>query len=158
LAQALAVQPVDPRVELEVLDDRQIGVERELLVHVADLAANRFAVADDVEAEHRRLAGRRREQTAQDADQRRLARAVRAEEAVDHAGRHFEIDVRQRDELAELSRHVVDADRCSHFGTRTVAAMPARRSSLPSMRPMRTANTWSARSSAVCRLRGEYSP
>ncbi len=38
------------------------------------------------------------------------------------------------------------------------AAIPARSSSLPSRRPMRVAKTWSARSSAVCRLRGEYSP
>ena len=122
----------------------------------------------DVEAEHGGAPRRRREQAAQDADQRRLARAVRAEQAVDLAARDRQADVVERDEVAELAR---DAAR-RRMALSSAAAPAARSSAAPGRTPpcrraarrapprcrTRVANTWSARSSAVCRLRGEYSP
>src|SRR5262249_15570259 len=66
-------------------------------------------------------------------------------------------DVIESGEIAELSRDVVDDDGF-HRGTRTNAAMPTRKASAPLSIRTRVANTWSARSSAVCKLRGVNSP
>ena len=74
---------VEPRYEGEVLLDRQVLIEREPLGHVADLALDAGAVAADVEAEHRALAGVGGQQAADHADGGRLARAVGAEKADD---------------------------------------------------------------------------
>ena len=79
------LQLVEPRHEFQVLGDRQILVERELLRHVADFALDLQALGPDIVAEHRALALVGRQQAAQHADGRRLARAVRAEEADDLA-------------------------------------------------------------------------
>src|SRR5262249_11446072 len=106
----------------------------------------------------------RREQPAKDANERRLARPVGPEQAVNGAAGHLQTHAIERDEGAELAcdrahfdRRGLPGDR-AHLGTRLKAAMPARSSSAPSRMPRREANTWSGRSSAVCRLRGEYSP
>ena len=84
---------VEPGDEIEVLLDRQVLVEREPLGHVADLALDTAAAADDVVAEHRPLAGVRRQKPADHADRGGLARAVGAEKADDLARRHFQRDM-----------------------------------------------------------------
>ena len=78
--------------EREVLVDREVFVQRELLRHVADAALQRLGVARDLVAEHVDLAGGRVQQAAEHADRRRLAGAVRPEEAVDLAPAHREIE------------------------------------------------------------------
>ena len=79
------LQPVEPRHEFQVLGNRQILVERELLGHVADLALDLQRLGPEVVAEHRALALVGRQQAAHDADRRRLARAVGPEKADDLA-------------------------------------------------------------------------
>ena len=92
---------VEPRDEEEVLLDRQVLVERELLRHVADFALDARAVAPHVEAEHRPLAGVGRQQAADQADRRRLAGAVGAEEADDLARRDPQRDMVDGDDSVE---------------------------------------------------------
>jgi hypothetical protein len=158
LDEPLARQAVDARVEVEVLEDGEIVVEREPLAHIANLAADLLTLGGDVEPEHRGRAARRGQKAAQDADERRLAGAVRSQEAVDHAGAHGQADIVERHEVAEVALHAADHDRIRrpavgsrtrgmsgrrrvHLGTVMNAAMPARSWSRPSSMPTRVANT-----------------
>ncbi len=97
------LEAVDVGEEVEVLEHREVLVERELLRHVADAAADLLAVAGDVEPVDRRLPLGGRQQAAEDADQRRLPRAVRPQEAIDLAARHAERDLVEGAELAEVA-------------------------------------------------------
>ncbi len=79
--------------EIEVLRNAQVLVETESLGHVADLALDHLALADDVIAEARAASLVGTEQAAQHADEGRLAAAVWAEKAANFAcrglaGRH----------------------------------------------------------------------
>ena len=104
-------EPVDGPEEAEVLLDREVGVERELLAHVAEPPLPRLGVAHDVEtAEPLHRPGRGRQQPGQHADRRGLARPVRAEEAEHAAARQVEADLVGRDERAETAREVADLD------------------------------------------------
>ena len=133
LAPPRAGQAVDARVEIEVLEHGQILVERELLAHVADLAADLLAVLHHVEPEHAGAPRARREQPAQDTDQRRLARAVGPEQPVYRPSG----DRRLTSESATTSPNRLrdpvgdDGHISRHLGTRMSAAMPARSSILP---------------------------
>jgi hypothetical protein len=87
---AALVQAVDPGREVQVLADRQILVERELLGHVAGLAFDLLGMPPEVQAQHRPLAGVRSEQAAQHAQGGGLARAVGTEKAGDLARAHLD--------------------------------------------------------------------
>ena len=80
---ALAVvrHAVDLGEEGDVLVDREVAVEAELLREVAHLRRDRVVLPDRVVAEHADGAAGGLEQPAQQPDRRRLARAVRADEA-----------------------------------------------------------------------------
>ncbi|MEJ0044679.1 MAG: hypothetical protein WDM81_21760 [Rhizomicrobium sp.] len=94
-------QFVDPGDEIQILADRQILPETELLRHVTDVVLDPFGLGAKVVAEHRALAFRGAEQAAQHADGGGLARAVGAEEAPDLPRRHRDIDVVDRELGAE---------------------------------------------------------
>src|SRR6185369_6220895 len=79
-------QLVQPRDEVQVLAQREVVVEPELLRHVAHVAADLARLRAQVQPQAHALARIRGEQTAQHADRRRLAAAVRAEEAADAPG------------------------------------------------------------------------
>src|SRR5262245_65142712 len=87
--------------EVEILLDREVFVEAELLCHVTDLALDRIAVANDVEAENGALAGISAEEAAEHADERGLAAAVWAEEPADLAAPDLEINVVHGRAIAE---------------------------------------------------------
>ena len=99
---------VDPRDEIQVLDDGQVFVEAEPLRHVADLRGGSAARS-------RRMSRPRQvpappsgvEQAAQHADRRRLAAAVGAEEAADLARR----DLQRRARRPPSGRRSSCADR-----------------------------------------------
>ena len=101
---------VKPRDEEQILFDRQVLVERELLGHVADFALDARAVAPHVETEHRSLPGVGRQQAADHADGRRLAGAVGAEEADDFARRDAQRDVVDGDDSVERLGEAGDVD------------------------------------------------
>ena len=108
-----AREPEDPRHELEILVHGQVVPQREPLRHVAKLGAHLLGVAGHLVAEHAHGAGRRLEQPAEHPDRRRLARSVRAQEAVDARARDGQVDVVDRDELAETPREAARLDgRC----------------------------------------------
>src|SRR5262249_23307533 len=74
-----AGQPVEARVELGVLPDRQPLVEAHLLAHVADPVAHAPGVADHIDAVHLDRPLGRPEEADQHANGRALAAAVRAQ-------------------------------------------------------------------------------
>ena len=75
----LAVEPVQARVEAQVLAAAEVAVEQRLVAEVADPAAQLPGLAGQRAAEHRDLAAARAQQGREDPQQRRLAGAVRAE-------------------------------------------------------------------------------
>ncbi len=82
------LQLIEPRHEHQVLFNRQVGVEREFLRHIADFAFDLTALRGKVIAEHRAAAGIGVQQAAHHADRRGLARSIRSEKADNLAGPH----------------------------------------------------------------------
>ncbi len=107
---ALAGEPIGAGEEVEVLGDRQLAVERELLRHVADALARRGARRAQVDAGDAQRAAGRRQQAAEHAEGGRLAGAVGAEQAEDLAGLDLEADVVDGGEGAELAHQIADLD------------------------------------------------
>ncbi|ALE85348.1 hypothetical protein XF36_21140 [Pseudonocardia sp. HH130629-09] len=100
-------QPAD---QVEVVAAGQGLVDGGVLAGEADQGADPGGVADDVAAEHRGPAGRRREQRGQHADGRRLAGAVGAEQAQDLSAPGGEGDPVDRADLTEGPDQAVDLD------------------------------------------------
>ena len=94
-------QPVQPRVESEVLLGRQVVVEQRLVGHVADDRAHRRGVLEALEAADRDGAGVGPHEGGDNAQQRALARAVVAEHGERLAPRHAQVDVEERARGAE---------------------------------------------------------
>src|SRR6059036_3496169 len=152
-------QAVNPRVEIEILGDRQVLVYPDLLSHVPDPLLDLLGRDGDVESRDQRRPGGRLEQPAQHADRRRLAGAVRTEQAEDFARLDAEGEGIDRGERAEAPREVAGLDGGLNHGSSgisTVTGMPAftrpPASALSSstLRP----NTRSARSRSVSAARG----
>ena len=112
LAERPPAQPVEAAEEVEVLASGEIGIERDVLGHVADaLAAGRRSVSTSTSST--RDDARRVQQAAHHADRRGLPRAVRPEQPVRLTRR-------------DVEAHVVDGDaspkwrvRCSHCSVTT---------------------------------------
>ena len=104
-------QMIELGVQLEVLSDRQLAVEREGLRHVADVAPGLHVVRAHGLAEQLARSAGRRQEADQHFHRRRLAAAVRAEEAEDLAARDSETDVIDGDEIAEPPRQTLRLDR-----------------------------------------------
>src|SRR5207245_6751130 len=121
-------EAVNPRVEIEILGDRQVLVYADLLSHVADPLLDLLGRDGDVESRDQRRPGGRLEQPAQHADRRRLAGAVGPEQAEDFARLDAEGEGVDRGERAEGPRGVAGLDgglRQASSGSSTVTAMPA---------------------------------
>ena len=93
--------------EPDVLGDRQVRDERELLEDRGDPGARRSAWAARVErlAEQSQLAVVGVQRAGEDLDEGALARAVLADQCVHFAARGLEVDVAERDDAAEALRH-----------------------------------------------------
>ncbi len=100
-------QSVDPSVEADVLGDREVFVEGELLTHVADVLLDALGLRVDVKARNLRTARRWLKQSGQHADGGRLARAIGAQKSQDLACLDGETDVVDGGERAELPGQVV---------------------------------------------------
>ena len=98
------------RVQVEVLANRQLGIERERLRHVADAHARAHVAGVDRTAEQRRLARGRRQQPGQHLHGRGLAATVRADEAEDLAALDGEAHVVDGGEVAEAAGQVARDD------------------------------------------------
>src|SRR5438093_2740063 len=164
----LALQPVDPAVEAQVLLDREVAIEPEGLRHVADDGLDPLGLAGDVDPADRGRPLGRREQAAQHADGRGLARAVGAEDAEDLAGGDVERDAVHRREVAEALGEALDLDgrvpvrpeprhRPAPSGAASIVASagrPALRTPPVGSSATLTPNTRLARSSSVSAARG----
>ena len=104
------LQPEVAAVDHEVLADRQLGVERVLLGHDAETGADLGPVARRVQPHHPKVTGADRRDAADHPHRRGLARPVRTEEAERLAGGDVEVDVVDRDELAETLRQAAGRD------------------------------------------------
>ena len=106
-------QRIDLGQEIEILVDRQVFVERELLRHVADPLAQGGRFPGHLEAQDERIACARREQSAEHPDRRRLARTVRPEESVDLGAGDLERQSIDGGIRAEAARQAAGGDRRS---------------------------------------------
>ena len=105
-----ARQVEQTRVQIEVLPDRQLGIERERLRHVADAIARVQVAGIERPAEQQRFALAGRQQPGQHLHRRRLAAAVRADKAEDLAALDREADMVDRGEIAEPAGEVARRD------------------------------------------------
>src|SRR5690606_17504925 len=95
-------------VEVDVLLDRQVLVERETLAHVTDAGLDFLRLGEDIEPGDRASAAARREDAGQHPDRGRLAGAVRTKKAEDLALGHVERDAVDGDEAAETALQLPD--------------------------------------------------
>ncbi len=98
------------RVKIEVLPDRQFGIERERLRHVADAIARTHVAGFEGFSEQERLAFARRQQARQHFHGRGLAAAVRADEAENLAAFDGEAHAVDRREIAEAAGEIARGD------------------------------------------------
>ncbi len=98
------------RVKLQILPDRQLGIERERLRHIADPIARLQIAGIERPAEQQRFAFAGRQQPGQHLHRRRLAAAVRADKAEDLAAFDREADMIDRGEIAEAAGEVARND------------------------------------------------
>ena len=110
LTPSRAAQPVGARKEFEILDNRQIAIERKLLCDITEPLASGSARAVKVDASHSQRAMRWREQAAEHAEGRRFARPVRPEQTEHLAAPNLEADVIDGGEGAELPDQIIDLD------------------------------------------------
>ena len=108
----------------QVLVGGEVFPQREFLRHVAEPAPDGFGVLHHGEAEHLGVPVAGQQHAAQHAQRGGLAGAVRAEEAVDAARGNVEVDVVDRDLVAEFSRELPRGDRRA-VGTATFTATRA---------------------------------
>ena len=104
-------QVVELRVQFEVLQHRQLAVEREGLRHVSDVPARLHVVVAHGMAEQLRAPFRDRKETREHLHRGGLAAAVRTEEAEDLAAGDAEADVVDGGEAAEAPGQVLGLDR-----------------------------------------------
>ena len=95
----------------QVLLDRELVVEGELLGDVADLGAHLGLGLAKIPAHDLDLSARRRKKAAEHAEGRGLARAVGPEQAEDLSALHVKGRVSDRHEAAERARKIARADR-----------------------------------------------
>src|SRR5262249_61633194 len=125
--QRVALEPEQAGVELDVLAQREPGVEAHLLPNVADVIAAPPGPGDDVDAVDLDRAGGGPEQADQHADRRALAGPVAAEKGEDGAGLDRDAQVVDGGEVAEALREPRGPD------DRRAHASPASASSVVSM-------------------------
>lgn len=87
------VQTVKGAVEFHVVQNGHVGIERELLRHVADVAPDFRGFLHDVEPRHLARAGGRFQKPAQHADRGGLPRAVGAQKTEYLSRAHAHVDM-----------------------------------------------------------------
>src|SRR5205085_5616109 len=87
--------------EFDVLVNRKIVVQGELLGHVSDALPHFLGMRGDVESVHHGASGSGRKQSAQDADSGRLARAIGAQESENVALLYFQRHIIHGHKIAE---------------------------------------------------------
>src|SRR5216683_3992952 len=110
LTPSCAAQSIGARKEIEILDYRQIAIERKLLGDITELLAGGRACAVKIDASYSQRAMRWREQAAEHAEGRRFARPVRPEQTEHLAAPNREAHMVNGGEGAEPPHQIVDRD------------------------------------------------
>ncbi len=101
-------------VELEILVDREVGVEPETLRHVGEPGLDGLGVAHDGDAVEDGVAGARLEDPSEHAQRGGLAGAVGTDEAEELAGADLEIEAGDRQPLGGCARLAETARQAAH--------------------------------------------
>jgi len=138
-APAGASNAEDLRGEVEILEDREILVEREALCHVADGGAQPLDVAGHLEPEQPGSAGGGQQQTEQHPQKSRFAGAVGSKEAEDLAAVDVEVHAVDRRFGAEEARQParLDHDRARSSHLRASSFVPETRKAIRAGAPAR---------------------
>ncbi len=113
---ALAVgEAVDAAVEVHVLLDGEVGIERELLRHVADRLPDLFGILLHVSTQYRGGPLRERQEPTERTDQRRLAGPIGPEQAEHFPRHHVQADLIHSRERAEADGNAADFNDGSGF-------------------------------------------
>ncbi len=110
LAKAVVRKAVDPAVEGEIFADGQIGVQTEILRHVADVFSDRFRIFTNVNTQNRGVPAGERQQAREHFDDGGFSAAVGAEKAEDFAFFNAEADVVDGGEVAETTHKILRGD------------------------------------------------
>ena len=94
--QQAAAQAVEPPKELQVLARAQVGIQRKVLRHVADVRTHPNVVSTDLVRTHRDPSRVGVQETTDHPDRGRLARAVRTQQSVGFPGRDSRSPRRRR--------------------------------------------------------------
>jgi len=103
-------QVEQPRMQIEVLANREFAVERKGLAHIADLAPHLDIIGVDLVAEQLRGAFACRQKAGQHLHRGGLAAAIGAKETEDLAARDLETDIVDGGKIAEAHRQVFGFD------------------------------------------------
>ena len=98
-------------VEVEVLDDREIGVEPESLRHVRDPVLHPFGIPRDAQAVEEGIPLRRSHDAGQHSKRRRLPRPVGTDQPEQLAPPHLEGEVVDGCQIAEAPGETLHANR-----------------------------------------------
>src|SRR5579872_5234219 len=175
---ALARELIGASVELQVLEDAEIAVQRERLRHVADRAPHVAGLRLDVEARDGSGARRGGDQAAQHLDRGRFAAAVGTQETENRTGLDGKRDIMYDVAIAVPFREVLRLDSGpggaakrlrAHSATSTTVVPPCRRrpgsctrTFTPKVRSARSCAVWMSRgvncaSSSICSIVPENS-
>ena len=105
-AETIVGKAVDAAVKREIFGDGQVGVQTEILRHVADIFADRFRVFSHINAQDRSVAARKWQQPGEHFDNGGFSTAIGAKETEDFAFFHPETDVTHRGETAEAANKI----------------------------------------------------
>ena len=105
-----AAQPIGARKEIEILDDRQIAIERKLLGDITEPLASRRTRGMEIDASHAQRAMGWREQAAEHAEGGRFACPVRPEQTEHLAAPNLETYMIHCGEGAKLPNQIIDLD------------------------------------------------
>jgi len=95
-APSIVGEAVNAAVEREIFRDGQIGIQTEILRHVADVFAHRFRILAHINAQDRSFATRERQQTREHFDDGGFSAAIGTEKPKDFAFLDAEADVISR--------------------------------------------------------------
>lgn len=110
LPQAFGREAVDAAVEGEIFGDGEVGVEAEILGHVADVFADALGIVADVDALNRCVAATERKKPGEHLDDGSFAAAVGAKKAEDFAFLDTETHIVDGSEVAETTHQVAGGD------------------------------------------------
>src|SRR5258708_449750 len=109
-AKTIVGEAVNAAVEREIFRDGQIGIQTEILRHVADVFAHRFRILAHINAQDRSFATRERQQAREHFDDGGFSAAIGTEKPKDFAFLDAEADVIHGREAAEPANEILCRD------------------------------------------------